>query len=205
MSGCKTDSSLVRLSDVNNSIGQDVRYFGTNNFLGRPVTGYRGALVMLTPEAATALSKAQTDAVSRGYSILVYDGYRPQRAVDHFVTWGADLADTLNKASFYPDVPKAELFDRGYIAERSGHSRGSTVDLTITREGVPIDMGTPFDYFSELSHTENPDISASAHENRMILKSIMNGAGFKNYANEWWHYTLIDEPYPDTYFDIPID
>lgn len=200
-----TNSPLVRLSDVDNSIGQDVKYFGSDNFMGRTITGYHVAQVMLTHEAAAALSSAQEAALAQGYSILVYDGYRPQRAVDHFVRWGADLADTLNKAAYYPEVPKSELFERGYIAAKSGHSRGSTADLTLMHQGVPIDMGTPYDFFGELSHTENPAVTGQAMANRMILKSIMEDAGFKNYVNEWWHYTLVDEPYPDTFFDIAIE
>ena len=205
--GCMAspESPLVRLSDVDDTIGQDPRYAGSNNFMGRPIRGYLAPQVMLTREAAEALSKAQDAARAQGLSLLVYDGYRPQRAVDHFVEWGADLADTLNKAAYYPDVPKAELFDRGYIAERSGHSRGSTADLTLTRNGVPLDMGTPFDFFDERSHTENPVITGDAMANRMLLRDIMSGAGFRNYVNEWWHYTLVDEPYPDTYFDVPVE
>jgi len=199
-----SESPLVRLSDVDDSIAIDAKYFGSDNFLGRPVRGYEANQVMLTREAAEALSKAQDDAQSRGLSLLVFDGFRPQRAVDHFVEWGADLADTLNQDTFYPRVPKSELFDRGYIAERSGHSRGSTVDLTLTRDGRELDMGSPFDYFDELSHTENPEIQGEAMANRMLLKDIMTAAGFRNYVNEWWHYTLIDEPYPDTYFNEPV-
>ncbi|MDG2015466.1 MAG: M15 family metallopeptidase [Rhodothermales bacterium] len=198
-------SSLVRLSEIDSSIAQDPKYFGSDNFMGRPIRGYLAPEVMLTREAAEALSRAQIQAHDRGYSFLVYDGYRPQQAVDHFVEWGADLTDTINKKTYYPEVPKSELFDRGYIAARSGHSRGSTVDLTLTQEGTPLDMGTPFDYFDELSHTENPAIVGIQMENRMILKDLLEEAGFKNYVNEWWHYTLEDEPYPDTYFNIPIE
>lgn len=205
--GCMStqESPLVRLSEVDSSIELDPKYFGSDNFMGRPIRGYNAAEVMLTHEAAAALSQAQQTAMARGLSLLVFDGYRPQRAVDHFVEWGADLADTLNKATFYPAVPKAELFDRGYIAEHSGHSRGSTVDLTLTRDGEPLEMGTPFDFFDELSHTESPLIIGQAMANRMLLKEIMTDAGFRNYVNEWWHYTLNDEPYPDTYFDLPIE
>ena len=207
MSGCMSDSDspLVRLADVDASIGQDSRYAGSNNFMGRPIRGYLAPSVMLTPQAAEALSKAQQAAMAQGLSLLVYDGYRPQRAVDHFVEWGADLADTLNKAAYYPDVPKSELFDRGYISARSGHSRGSTVDLTLTRDGVPLDMGTAFDFFDERSHTENPAITGEAMSNRMLLRDLMTTAGFSNYVNEWWHYTLVDEPYPDTFFDHPVE
>jgi len=206
LAGCMTtqNAPLVRLSDVDETIEQDPRYAGSDNFMGRSIRGYETAEVMLTSQAAEALSRAQSSAQAQGYSLLVFDGYRPQRAVDHFVDWGADLTDTLNKATYYPNVPKAELFERGYIAERSGHSRGSTVDLTLTRDGLPLDMGTPFDYFDELSHTENPDIAPEAMANRMLLRDIMTEAGFRNYVNEWWHYTLNDEPYPDTYFDLPI-
>lgn len=206
LTSCMTtqDAPLVRLSDVDETIEQDPRYAGSDNFMGRPIRGYDAAEVMLTHEAAEALSRAQQSAQAQGYSLLVFDGYRPQRAVDHFVEWGADLTDNLNKATYYPNVPKAELFERGYIAERSGHSRGSTVDLTLTRDGSPLDMGTPFDFFDALSHTENPAIAPEATTNRMLLRDIMTEAGFRNYVNEWWHYTLNDEPYPDTYFDLPI-
>ncbi len=164
--------------------------------MGRRVRGYEANAVKLTPEAAGALAAAQHDARSRGVSLFVFDGFRPQRAVDHFVEWGADLTDTLNQAVYYPNVPKAELFERGYIAERSGHSRGSTVDLTLTRDGEALDMGTPFDFFDELSHTENPAIADSAMANRMLLRSIMMDAGFRNYVNEWWHYTSSKSPIP---------
>lgn len=207
LSGCMStpDSPIVPLADVDPTIGQDPRYASDNNFIGRPIRGYLAPQVMLTGEAAKALKDAQEMAQKKGYSFLVFDGYRPQQAVDHFVEWGADLADTLQKATYYPDVPKGELFDRGYIAARSGHSRGSTVDLTLTKDGDPLDMGTLFDFFDELSHTENPAITGEAMANRMLLKEIMESAGFSNYVNEWWHYTLKDEPYPDTYFDLPIE
>ena len=205
LSGCMTKSEpLVCLSGVDSSIEQEVRYAGVNNFMGRPIRGYEAPKVMLTREAAEALSMAQQAAQEQGLSLLVFDGYRPQRAVDHFVQWGADLTDTLNQDIYYPNVPKAELFQRGYIAERSGHSRGSTVDLTLTRNGQQLDMGTPFDFFDERSHTENPGITGEAMTNRLLLREIMTAAGFRNYVNEWWHYTLVDEPFPDTYFDVPV-
>ncbi|NNF02917.1 MAG: M15 family metallopeptidase [Rhodothermales bacterium] len=195
---------LVRLSEAVPEVAVDARYFGSDNFIGRPIDGYEADDAMLTGEAAAALQTAARLASESGYGILVYDAYRPQRAVDHFVRWGRNLADTTMKARYYPHVPKAELFDRGYIASRSGHSRGSTIDLTLTRNGSAVDMGTPFDFFDELSHTENPGIPDSAMAHRLDLRDIMSEAGFRNYAREWWHYSLIDEPYPDTYFDIPV-
>lgn len=205
LTSCNPEMPLVPLAKIDASIEQDPKYFGSDNFMGRPIRGYNASEIWLTLEAAVALSVAQEMANEEGYSILVYDGYRPQRAVDHFVEWGADLSDTLNKALYYPSVPKEELFDRGYISSKSGHSRGSTTDLTITKDGIPLDMGTPFDYFDELSHTENPLVTGQAMVNRMILGSIMERAGFTNYVNEWWHFTLKDEPFPETYFDSPIE
>ena len=199
------DGPLVRLADIDASIQQDVRYAGSNNFLGRRVRGYDSATILLTPEAGHALANAQRAARAQGLSLLVFDAYRPQRAVDDFVAWAADLDDTAMKARFYPDVPKDALFRRGYIAERSGHSRGSTVDLTLTRDGIPLEMGTPFDFFDERSHTEHPATRDAALRNRRLLRTIMESAGFQNYTQEWWHYTLRNEPHPDTYFDIPIE
>lgn len=195
---------LVYLADVNAQIRQDVRYAGTDNFTGRPVRGYETPRVMLTREAAQALSKAQSAAHARGLTLLVYDGYRPQRAVDHFLEWSIDENDTLAKAAYYPNLNKSALFELGYIARRSGHSRGSTVDLTLTRDGRPLDMGTPYDFFGEESHTEHPAIDGQARRNRMLLRQIMQTAGFQNYPKEWWHFTLVGEPFPDTYFDLPI-
>ncbi len=199
------DARLVRLSDVAPSILQSVPYAGSENFMGEPVRGYLSAQIMLTPAAASALASAQAEAQAEGLSLLVFDGYRPQRAVDHFVEWAANLADTRNKATYYPNVPKAELFSRGYIASRSGHSRGSTVDLTLARAGKPLDMGTRFDFFGAASHTESRAVTAEARRNRLLLRGIMERAGFSDYAREWWHYTLRNEPYPDTYFDVPIE
>jgi len=197
-------SPFVRLADIDASIEQDPKYASPDNFMGRPIRAYEVPEVWLTREAAEALLVAQSKAVQMGYSLLVYDGYRPQSAVDHFVEWGKDLADTTNKALYYPLIPKSKLFERGYIAEKSGHSRGSTVDLTLTANGIPLNMGTPFDYFDELSHTMNPSITGEARSNRLVLLAVMETAGFANYPNEWWHFTLDNEPYPDTFFDLPV-
>jgi zinc D-Ala-D-Ala dipeptidase len=217
------------IADLDTSIELDIRYTGNNNFLGRPVAGYEGAVCILSTPAATALLQVQRSANAQGYSLKIYDCFRPQRAVDNFVRWAADADDAVMKASMYPDVPKDELFSRGYIAERSGHSRGSTVDLTLVPLGSQqpvldpfapwdcrasdealrfpdnsVDMGTSYDCFDVLSHTEHPAVSEQAMSNRLLLKGLMESAGFENYENEWWHYTLQDEPYPDTFFDFPV-
>ncbi len=189
----------------------DIRYASTENFLGKPVTGYEGEECLLTREAASALERAASalataDASSalHGLQLHIFDCFRPQRAVDHFVRWAADATDTLQKSTYYPGVPKDSLFAHGYIAARSGHSRGSTIDLSLSRGGALLDMGTPFDYFDPSSATADTSVSAEAQANRRMLLALMQEAGFRNYSAEWWHYTLIDEPYPDTYFDLPV-
>lgn len=179
----------------------DARYVGDDNFLGRPVAGYAANKCLLTREAAAALAAAQEDLSAFGLRFRIYDCFRPQRAVDDFVRWAGDLSDEARKDEYYPNVPKDELFTRGYIAEKSGHSRGSTVDLTI--DG--LDMGGPWDFFDEKSHTDYPGISAEARANRLLLKTLMARHGFSNYAKEWWHFTLADEPYPDIWFDFPVE
>lgn len=179
----------------------EMRYASAENFTGRPVPGYEAARCLLTKEAAGALAGVQTDLEGMGLSLRIYDCYRPQTAVDSFVAWAADENDTLRKADYYPNLPKAELFPRGYIAAKSGHSRGSTLDLTI--DG--LDMGSPYDRFEEISHTVSDLVDAPARANRLLLKLVMEKHGFKNYDQEWWHYTLNSEPYPDTYFDFPVE
>ena len=187
-------------------------------------------MCILTRHAAEALRNAQWQLLRQGYTLKVYDCYRPQRAVDHFVRWAKDLADEKTKAEFYPNVAKDRLFEEGYIAEKSGHSRGSTMDLTIVKlppraqrpyvPGEPlvpcfapkdqrfpdnmVDMGTGFDCFDPLAHTDNPAITGVARQNRDLLRTTMAAAGFRNLPEEWWHYTLNGEPFPDTYFDFPI-
>ncbi|MGI9038501.1 MAG: M15 family metallopeptidase, partial [Gemmatimonadota bacterium] len=145
----------------------------------------------------------------RGYGLRVYDCYRPQRAVDHFVRWARDTADRRTKAEYYPGVPKSALFADGYIAERSGHSRGSTVDLTMVEvhsdaESEPLDMGTPFDFFDPLSATDSPGVTPRQRADRALLREYMEAGGFRNYEAEWWHYTLVDEPWPERYLDVVI-
>jgi len=178
----------------------EIRYAGTDNFVGAPIDGYEAARCLLLRPAAEALGAVQARLEAMGLALRIYDCYRPQRAVDHFVRWAADLEDTTRKDDYYPNTAKSVLFAEGYIAERSGHTRGATVDLTI--DG--LDMGGPWDFFDPVSHTANPDVPIEARANRLLLKAIMEAEGFRNYEKEWWHYTLEDEPHPDRYFDAPI-
>ncbi|WP_405832713.1 M15 family metallopeptidase [Streptomyces sp. NBC_01176] len=226
----KAPDDFVALRSVDPTIVQEMRYFTPHNFVGERVDGYRQPVCILTRPAAEALHKAQTRLLRRGYTLKVYDCYRPQRAVDHFVRWAENLDDQAMKPEFYPQVDKTRLFEDGYIAEKSGHSRGSTMDLTIvglpakpTRPYVPgqtlvpcyaskgerfpdnsLDMGTGFDCFDTLAHTLDPRIQGAQRTNRLLLKDTLEGLGFVNLAEEWWHYTYKPEPYPDTYFDFPV-
>ena len=184
----------------------DIRYYTTYNFVGARIDGYEAPVAVLTLEAADALKLVSDDMKAQGFRLVIYDAYRPQRAVDHFARWAEDIADTRMKAVFYPDMDKADLFEKGFIARRSGHSRGSTVDLTLLDEatGKLLDMGGPFDFFGELSHPDYAGVTAQQHENRMLLQSAMMKRGFKPLSTEWWHFTLVDEPYPETFFDFPV-
>jgi len=196
---------FVSVSEVIPDVLLDVRYYSTYNFVSERVDGYEAPVVLLTKEAAAALSLVNADMRRKDLRLVLYDGYRPQRAVDHFVRW-AESADESMRAFFYPDVEKRDLFERGFIARRSGHSRGSTVDLTLLDEktGMLLDMGGPFDFFGELSHPDYPGVTPAQHANRMLLRQAMLDHGFKPLSTEWWHFTLKDEPYPDTYFDFPV-
>ncbi len=183
----------------------DMRYAGSHNFVGRPIDGYETPRCLLTQAAAAALADVARDLAPRGLHLKVFDCYRPTRAVANFVHWAHDLNDVAGKAEFYPDVDKRTLFRDGYIAARSGHSRGSTLDLTLARaDGRELDMGTPFDFFSPKSWTADPSISAEAKGNRAMLAAAMRRRGFRPYAKEWWHFSLSHEPFPDTYFDFPV-
>ena len=184
----------------------EIRYYSTYNFVGQRVDGYYAPVAILTNEAASALSKVNDELKAKGYRIKIYDAYRPQRAVNHFIRWAENVEDTMMKAIFYPEVPKSELFEREYIMARSGHSRGSTIDLTLLdmQTGKELDMGGPFDWFGELSHPDYTDITEEQKANRMLLRAAMLRHGFVPLESEWWHFTLKDEPYPDTYFDFPI-
>lgn len=200
---------FVDVADIVPEIQLDLRYVGANNFLGTPVDGYQSNRLILTETAALALREVQAELKRFGFGLRVFDGYRPQRAVDHFVRWSSDLSDITWKQEYYPDVEKSELFKQGYIASHSSHSRGSTVDLTIVdlRYGLPgtaLDMGSRFDYFGPESSPQYRHLSASQRANRMLLQTVMIKYGFSPYPQEWWHFTFKDEPYPEQYFDFPI-
>ena len=184
----------------------EIRYYSTYNFVGERIDGYEQPCALLSREAAKALKAASDEAVRRGYRLKIYDAYRPQRAVEHFMRWAKDTSDTRMKQYFYPDLDKSVLFAQGYIAERSGHSRGSTVDLTLfdMKTGKELDMGGTFDWFGKESHPDYRDITAEQFKNRMLLRDIMVAHGFNPIAEEWWHFTLANEPYPDTYFDFSV-
>jgi D-alanyl-D-alanine dipeptidase len=196
---------LVRLREVDASILQEIRYAGPHNFVGRPIAGYKAPECLLTREAARALAGAQAELKAYGLTLKVFDCYRPQRAVDDFVAWAKDAADVKMKKEFYPAVDKADLFKDGYIAAKSGHSRGSTTDLTLAElGGADLDMGTAFDYFDPLAHTANPALGPAQRRNRLLLKTLLEKHGFANLPEEWWHFTLSREPYPDRSFDVEV-
>jgi D-alanyl-D-alanine dipeptidase len=196
---------LVDASTVVPGLVTDMRYAGSHNFVGRPIDGYRAPRCLLTQSAANALAEVARDVATRGLVIKVFDCYRPARAVADFVRWARDPRAQVAKAEFYPDIDKRALFRDGYIASHSGHSRGSTVDLTLARaDGAELDMGTPFDFFSPRSWTAASSVTAEQHANRMRLAAAMQRRGFRGYPREWWHFTLRNEPFPDTYFDVPV-
>lgn len=199
-------ASFVDASTVVPNLVIDMRYLGSNNFVGRPIDGYEKPICYLTREAAAALAEVARDLEKQGLAIKAFDCYRPVRAVAHFVRWARDLRDVARKADYYPQVDKSNLFRDGYIAARSGHSRGSTMDISlVTRaDGRELDMGTPFDFFSPRSAPGDKTVSAQAQANRKLLADAMRRRGFMPYNKEWWHFTLRREPYPNTYFDFPV-
>ncbi|MGR8934520.1 MAG: M15 family metallopeptidase [Gammaproteobacteria bacterium] len=201
---------FVYLDSVIPGLCVDLRYAGTDNFVGARIDGYVEPRPIATAQAAAALKEVQTDLQRFGLALKVFDAYRPQRAVEHFVRWAKDLKDTRMQAKYYPDALKQNLFKDGYISSRSGHSRGSTVDLTLIYRdaqstGQELDMGTRFDFFDLRSWPESPALNAAQRVNRMLLQTVMEKHGFKAYRKEWWHFTLLNEPYPDTYFDFPVE
>jgi len=195
---------FVYVSDVAPDILCELRYFGKNNFVGRRIDGYNANKCIVTSEAMGHLNSVQKELSFFGLGLKIFDAYRPQQAVQDFVLWARDLGDVGQKKAYYPDVDKKDLFAKGYIAGKSGHSRGSTLDLTVVANGVEIDMGSPFDYFGEKSWLGYRGLSSQQRANRLLLKSIMEAHGFRSYRREWWHYTLVNEPYSETYFNFPV-
>ena len=221
---------FVYLKDIDPTLLEEVRYAGCHNFTGRPVPGYLAPIIILTEPVVLALKAVQSELNTFQLTLKIYDGYRPQDAVDSWTKWVDDPADQLTKNEFYPGLDKKDVFAAGYIAKRSSHSRGSAVDLTIVPLPVPdqpiwkpgdpvldgrlskgqrfadnsLDMGTSFDCLDELSHTLNPLLPAQVRANRLLLKSLMEKHGFENYRREWWHFGFVDELYPDTYFNFPV-
>jgi len=223
--------AFVSLSELDATILLDMRYFGAHNFMGTRVLGYNAEKCLLTRPAALALKGVQDDLRPFGLGLKAYDCYRPQRAVDTFVAWAKDFADTKMKAEFYPRVPKDRIFREGNLLERSGHSRGSTIDLTVVplpgppqetyKDGDPLrdcglpaserfrdnslDFGTGYDCFDALANVDNSSVGLEQKIKRLMLRALMEKHGFKPYPPEWWHFTLRDEPYPDTFFDFEIE
>ncbi len=202
----KDPSGFVLLSDVIPSIIQEIRYYSTYNFVGERIDGYEEPCAILTKEAARALKTVSNELIVQGYRLKIFDAYRPASAVKHFVLWGIEDQDIRMKPYFYPELEKQELFSKGYIAKQSSHSRGSTVDVTLLdmQTGKEVDMGGPFDYFGEISHPDYKGISPEQYDNRMTLQQVMVRNGFEPINCEWWHFTLKNEPYPETYFDFPV-
>lgn len=204
-----TESSKINLVDIStldSSIKVQMKYLTKDNFVGAMIDGYLANKCLMTKEASQALVIAQSLALKKQMSLLVHDCYRPQRGVNHFIRWSNDPMDLKTKERYYPNIKKDRLFDLGYIAEKSGHSRGSTIDLTLydLNSNKALDMGTIYDFLDPLSNTENPKVDQQALGNRQKLVKIMDQAGFKNYSKEWWHYTLKNEPNKTEYLDIVI-
>lgn len=198
-------SGFVLLSDFVPAIVQEIRYFSTYNFVGDRIDGYEEPCAIITKEAARALKLVSNEMNVRGYRLKVFDAYRPVSAVKHFMLWSIEDQDLRMKPYFYPDIDKEELFNSGYIAKQSSHSRGSAIDLTLLdmATGKELDMGSPFDFFGEISHPDYMGITKEQYNNRMVLKDAMTRHGFEPIDCEWWHFSLKDEPYPDTYFNFP--
>lgn len=225
LSATDDNSNFVNITDVVPDVILEIRYYGTYNFVGSRIDGYEEPTALLTKQAAKALKAVSDDVMKRGYRLKIYDAYRPQKGVDHFVRWASNLNATEMKDYFYPDLDKKVLFEQEYIYERSGHTRGSTIDLTLfdMKTEKELDMGGTFDWFGPESHPDfcgNPEtgkytgdnskspkgrsITAQQFANRMILRNAMLRHGFKPLDTEWWHFTLKDEPFPDTYFTFPV-
>lgn len=200
---------FVYLKDVAPSIQQEIRYYTSNNFTGKPLPGYEHPVCILTKPTAYALLQVQRELNKKNLGLKVFDGYRPQMTVDEFVRWSQDVTDQKMKSDYYPNVNKADFFKLGYVAKKSGHTRGSTVDLTIIdlKTHQEIDMGTHFDFMDKLSHPSNHAVTTQQFQNRQLLNSVMAKYGFiplNEKDTEWWHFTLKNELFPNTYFNFPI-
>jgi D-alanyl-D-alanine dipeptidase len=184
----------------------DVKYYTGENFVGERIDGYEAPIILLTEKAAKALGKVQKQLMKEGFGLKVFDGYRPKRAVEHFIRWGNQAENGKTKAAFYPDKTRKEIFEGGFIATESSHTRGSTVDLTVVHlgSGKEVDMGGAFDYFSEISYSDYDHLTIEQSKNRVQLRYLMRSEGFEPMQQEWWHFTLSNEPYPETYFDFSI-
>jgi D-alanyl-D-alanine dipeptidase len=199
-------TGFVYLHTVDPTIHQDIRYATKDNFVGRPIPSYRGSKCILTREAAESLALVQAELAKSELSLLVYDGYRPQQAVEYFVKWAEDLNDQIMKTEYYPNVNKKDIFDLGYIDAKSSHTHGSTVDLTIinAKTGEPLDMGSHFDLFDPISHPYNANVTQEQYNHRQYLRSLMKRYGFKGILTEWWHFTLSDEPFKETAYNFDV-
>ena len=196
---------FVSLQEVYPDVSVELRYATSHNLTGKPLDGYHAQKALVTAEAAQAFGKALSTLQAQGYGVLIYDAYRPQKAVDCFLRWSQQPEDGTTKEEFYPELEKTQLFPLGYIAPKSGHSRGSTIDLTLTdTAGTPLDMGSCFDRMGAISHHGYTQLPPEVLARRKLLRKAMEDAGFRPYENEWWHYTLANEPCPDTYFDFDI-
>ncbi|MGV8906113.1 MAG: M15 family metallopeptidase [Acetobacterium sp.] len=184
----------------------DVKYFTGENFVGEKIDGYNAPIILLTKKAAIALGRVQKQLMEKGYGLKVYDGYRPKSAVEHFIRWGNIEEDGVTKETFYPGMTRQEIFEGGFIAKNSSHTRGSTVDLTVINldTGKEVDMGGHFDFFSEISYSDYDHLSIEQSKHRVQLRYLMRSEGYEPMQQEWWHFTLADEPYPETYFDFSI-
>ena len=199
-------SGFVSVGEAIPDVLLDIRYYSAFNFIGERIDGYEEPVALLTREAAQALKAVSDEALVLGYRLKIFDAYRPQKAVDHFVRWAKDPADIRMKQYFYPDMDKKDIIPQDYIAEHSGHSRGSTVDLTLFDMATQqdLDMGGTFDFFGEKSHPDYAGASEAQHANRILLQELMLKHGFRPLDSEWWHFTLGNEPWPDTYFTFPV-
>ncbi len=205
--GQKLPNGFTYLLEIDSTIKKELRYYTSKNFVGIPIDGYKENKVIISIPTAKALKKIQTKLLDSGLSLKIFDAYRPQQAVNHFVRWARVMKDTLMKSLYYPDVKKSNLFKLGFIASKSSHTRGSTVDLSLIdiKTNKELDMGSSYDFFGATSDVFHKNLSNKQEKNRMLLRNIMIKNGFKPYDNEWWHFTLVDEPFPNTYFNFDVE